>query len=68
MIFYAEPLLEFPGLSFVRISVLLFYKKIFVKEWFQRICIGLSVVVALWVLAGFIVSCASRVLLLHLLT
>lgn len=58
-IFFVEPLLEFPGLSFVRISVLLFYRRIFSTPTFNRICIFFMVVVALWGLAGVITQLNS---------
>ncbi|KAF3010113.1 hypothetical protein E8E14_000708 [Neopestalotiopsis sp. 37M] len=58
-IFFAEPLLEFPGLSFIRISVLFFYKRIFVRTWFTKLCYVVSTIVALWGLAGFITILCS---------
>ncbi|KAI0472504.1 hypothetical protein F4859DRAFT_515348 [Xylaria cf. heliscus] len=55
-VFFVEPLLEFPALTFIRLSVLFFYKRIFSKIWFARLCIAFAVIVVLWGLAGFSVE------------
>ncbi|MCJ1373425.1 hypothetical protein MMC20_004653 [Loxospora ochrophaea] len=50
-VLFVEPFLEYPALGFFKISVLLFYRRIFIFRWFIRLCDFLVCFCTLWVLA-----------------
>ncbi|KAI0186509.1 hypothetical protein EV127DRAFT_500602 [Xylaria flabelliformis] len=58
-LFITEPVIGFPAFIFVRLSVIFFYKRIFTRIWFEKVCIVFSVIVVCWGLAGVVVELTS---------
>ncbi|KAM5383747.1 hypothetical protein ACJZ2D_001736 [Fusarium nematophilum] len=58
-VFYAAIVLYNLGMNIVKISFLLFYRRIFPEDHMRKICIGLLIFVGLWTITQILTLCLS---------